>query len=1059
MRFGRIFYTAFLPVAIWLLFSARCYAQASDATVTGEVSDQSGKLVPSVTVVFTNINTGVPYTTHTNGDGTYILPALQPGIYRANVTRDGFKSIVKPDIELHVQDQVSINFVLQLGSVTETITVEGGAPIVNTESAAVSTVVDRQFVENMPLNGRSFQSLIALVPGVLLVPGGAVGDQGEFSVNGQRTEENYYTVDGVSANTGANSLDSMYSAGASGSVPGETALGTTQSLVSIDALQEFRIQTSSYSAEYGRTPGGQISLVTRSGTNDWHGSLFDYFRNDALDANNWFNNYNGFPRDKERQNDFGGTLGGPLSVPGLYQGKDRTFFFFSYEGLRLVVPHPAVKTLVPDIYLRTNAPPAVQPLLDVFPLPDNKTTSQMLPNDTTPSTASYSSPSTLDSISLRIDHSISDRFKLFGRFSDSPSASVKRGYASNNAVIGANHSAIETVTLGATNAFSPTLGNELRFNYTWNTTTFFSHADNFGGAQPLTAEQFLNGGTVPSFYRLAAYVDGIRVPYNLVRTQDKQQQLNVTDNLSVSHGAHNLRFGVDYRRLPIIGSDTLSSFYLQYFYFNESAVLQNNGSPTLIGPGPVVPEPVFTNFSAYAQDDWKATGRLSVSFGVRWEVNPAPGNLRGAPPANLNQITNLVTAVPAPPGTPVWQTRYRNFAPRLGLAYELRRAPGHETVLRAGMGLFYDTGNTNGAENFDGPGFVTFVVPPDSGFPLPPADLVVPPPSLATPYNAMFAAYDPHLRLPYTLQWNVAVEQALGANQALTFNYVGAGGRELLFSLFSAPAQLPQYGLFGLYLTTNGATSEYNSLQVQFQRRLSHGFQALASYTWSHSIDDASANFQDMNVLRGNSDFDVRNNFQAALTYQVPSGYANSVARAVLEHWGLDARISARSALPIDIIDGISFLPNGAFANLRPDVVPGQPIYVNSIPCASDPSQSCVPPGGRAVNINAFAPPAPTEANGNSPRNFVRGFGAWQTDLALRRDFPLHERLKLQFRAEAFNLFNHPNFGEILNDLSAYDATLFGTADKTLNNSLGGISTLYQMGGSRSLQLALKLVF
>ena len=178
-------------------------------------------------------------------------------------------------------------------------------------------------------------------------------------------------------------------------------------------------------------------------------SAYDYVRNDALDANNWFNNFNGFPKTQERQNDFGGTLGGALSVPGLYQGKDHTFFFFSYEGLRLVVPHPAVKTFVPDMFIRTNAPSAVQSLLDTFPLPDNMTLTPMPPNDLTASTASYSSPSTLDAYSLRIDHSINDKFKLFGRLAITPSESIQRGYVNNSAVIGANHSKIETLTLGA----------------------------------------------------------------------------------------------------------------------------------------------------------------------------------------------------------------------------------------------------------------------------------------------------------------------------------------------------------------------------------------------------------------------------------------------------------------------------------------------------------------------------------------------------------------------------------------------------------------------------------
>jgi hypothetical protein len=691
--------------------------------------------------------------------------------------------------------------------------------------------------------------------------------------------------------------------------------------------------------------------------------------------------------------------------------------------------------------LRQNSPAAIQPILNAFPIPDPN--SPILPNNIAIFTASYSHPSMLDSTSIRIDHSVNDKFKLFGRFGDSPSALVSR--SGDAAIVETSNTEIKTLTFGATNIFSPRLGNELRFNYTWNTATFSTENDTFGGAQPITATQFIAGGTLPSHYLLNAIVPS-PVFLSLQKNQAAQRQLNITDTFSTSHGAHNLKFGVDYRRLPIIGNDDMAVFSVVYFYFTDMDVLQNSPLPQVQSPGSIVSEPVFTNFSAFAQDDWKATSRLSLSFGVRWDVNPAPGNARGNPPANLNQITNLATAQLLPAGSPVWQTTYHNFAPRFGLAYQLRQSPGHETVLRGGFGVFYDTGNTTGAEGFDGPGFVTFSNP-SSGYPIPPADLILPPPDLSTPYNATFAAYDPHLRLPYTLQWNVAVEQALGASQVLTVNYVGSGARELLLSRFYFPIQLVNlYGNFGLQVNQNGATSDYNSFQAQFQRRLSHGLQALASYTWSHSIDDSSTNFFTFNLFRGNSDFDIRHNFQAAITYDVPSGYENPAARAILGHWGIDSRISARSALPFDITGGRTLLPDGSFVSVRPDIVPGQPIYL------SDPTA----PGGRVVNYNAFA--QPSGLNGDAPRNFVRGFAGWQADLALRRDFPLHERLKLQFRAEAFNVLNHPNFGAIENSLTE-GPTLFGRVIATLNNSLGGIGSLYQIGGPRSIQLALKVIF
>jgi hypothetical protein len=285
--------------------------------------------------------------------------------------------------------------------------------------------VDRKFVENMPLNGRSFQSLILLTPGVTAAPGAFTNGQGEFSVNGQRTETNYYTVDGVSANTGMADLTRA------GGTPSETAVGTTHSLVSVDALQEFRIRTSTYSAEYGRTPGAQISFQTRSGMNAWHGSLFDYLRNDVLDANNWFNDNAGLHKTAERQNDFGSTVGGPVRIPGLYNGKDKTFFFFSYEGLRLTVPQPALTVDVPDTALRQNSPAAIQPLLNAFPIQNGAEQG----NGLALFTGTYSSPSSVNAYSVRVDHTFGDKLQIFGRYADTPSDSLTRLAAANFATL------------------------------------------------------------------------------------------------------------------------------------------------------------------------------------------------------------------------------------------------------------------------------------------------------------------------------------------------------------------------------------------------------------------------------------------------------------------------------------------------------------------------------------------------------------------------------------------------------------------------------------------------
>jgi hypothetical protein len=445
-------------------------------------------------------------------------------------------------------------------------------------------------------------------------------------------------------------------------------------------------------------------------------------------------------------------------------------------------------------------------------------------------------------------------------------------------------------------------------------------------------------------------------------------------------------------------------------------------------------------------------------------VNPAPSNATGPSPYTVDQITDLATTKLAPAGTPLWRTDWLGFAPRIGVAYQLRHTPSYETVVRAGFGEFYDMGNAQGSSGFGGIGFSNFATSTGGSFPFTSAQLTLPPPSVAPPYNGNVWASDPHLRLPYTLEWNVAIEQALGSRNALTASYVGSAGRRLLTTFEYYPENLGNPNFNSnvcsgcLFVTKNGATSDYHALQVQFQRRLSRGLQALASYTWSHSIDEASNNFLLQKLERGTSAFDIRHNVQAALTYDIPGRYSNPVLSGILGHWGLDTRILANSALPADIIGTLSVDPvTRSFLNYHPNVVPGQPPYLYS-------SQY---PGGRALNYNAYQA-APDGVEGNSGRNSARGFGAWQMNMALRREFPIHERLRLQFRAEAFNIFNHPNFSNVLNFLGygpcgppppGQPLFCFGVSDNTLNVNLGGLNPLYQTGGPRSLQLALKLIF
>jgi hypothetical protein len=1025
--------------------------------MNGRVLDPSNKVISGADILVISDATGVQYSGKTNENGIYVVPNLPPGAYRLQVSKVGFKTLIKPDIVLSIQDALSINFTLPVGAVFETVTVEGGASMINTTDASVSTVIDHSYVENMPLNGRSFQDLILLTPGVVTQSpqngNSALGQTGEFSVNGQRTEENYYTVDGVSANIGAATGRSMVLfAGASGSVAGATALGTTQALVSVDDLQEFRVQSSTYSAEYGRNPGGQLSFETKSGTNQWHGTAYDYLRNGAFDAQDWFNDYFGTPEPALRQNDFGGTLGAPVTIPGLYNGKDKTFFFVSYEGLRLIAPQAATPSYVPDAALRASAPAVLQPALNAFPVQSPNGIDDTA-NGIAQFIGAWSNPSSLDSTSVRLDHVANNKLRFFFRFSDTPSSSTTRGTAGAPSVNQISSYAVRTYTAGVSTLFSGHLSNDFRLNYSSNDTTNRAVIDDFGGGTPVSFLQ-LSGLGSGSHAQFGLEYSGYYSALQQEESSGSQRQWNLVNTMSLSSGRHSFRFGVDYRRLAPFEFE--SSPYVAYFYLGEPLVQSNTAFTVLqaFNPG----HPLYMNFSAFAQDEWKVSQRLSLSLGLRWEVNPAPNITQGFKPYTVDFISSDPnTWTLASQGTPLWHTTWFNLAPRLGAAYILRKTPDSETVVRGGGGVFFDTGQQLGSAGFNGPGFVAQTYGFGS-FPIDAAALAPPimnPP--VAPYNAQVYGFSSHFQLPYTLQWNASIEQALGKSEALSISYVGSHASRLIQQTQFSPPVNPNATTFEII--QNGLTSDYNSLQIQFRRRLTRGLTALASYTWSHCLDYGSENYE-LGYQRGNCDFDVRHNLSAAFSYDLPNLGHSEFVDAVLHHWGLDDRFTARTAFPVTLYGNQVLQPNGQTYYAGLNFVPGQPVYIYGANCASvlqglgDLQQGKGCPGGWAINPNAFT--AATSGVGDAPRNFARGFGAWQTDMAVRREFPIHERLKLQFRAEAFNIFNHPNFGTIN---PSFGQLTFGQATTTLASSLGVLSPLYQQGGPRSMQFALRLVF
>jgi hypothetical protein len=1050
-----------------LMLALPLAAQSPSGVINGLVVDSSNHIIAGADILVINDATGVKYSGKTSEDGIYVVPNLPPAAYRLQVSKVGFKTLIKPDIVLNIQDALSINFTLPVGAAFESVTVEGGASMINTTDASVSTVVDQTYVKNMPLNGRSFQDLILLTPGIVTQSpqsGSTLGQQGEFSVNGQRTESNYYTVDGVSANVGAAPGQAMYSyAGSSGSLPVATALGTTQALVSVDDLQEFRVQTSTYSAEFGRSPGGQLAFETKSGTNQWHGSAYDYLRNGRFDAQDWFNDYFGRPESDLRQNDFGGTLGGPVDVPDLYQGKDKTFFFLSYEGLRLTAPQAATVSFVPDATLRANAPSPLSQVLNAYPIQSANGIDDTA-NGIAQFIGSWSNPSSLDSTSVRLDHVVNDRLRLFFRFSDTGSKAAAResgSFSPTDNTISAY--ALRTYTGAFSSVLSPRLGNELRLNYSSNNVTSNIVIDPLGGSSLANLRQLTQVGPT-SEPVIASIYSSYLLEFVQSHSSGAQRQWNLVDTVALVLGHHQFKFGLDYRRLASNAIDP--SFVPAYYYFSENDLETNNAFFYPQAYAPVYP--LYRNFSAFAQDEWKVSGHLNLSLGLRWDLNPSPGVTQGLKPYAI-QGTSPNTWTLAPQGTALWRTTWCNFAPRIGAAYVLRNALGLETVIRGGGGIFFDTGQQLGSIGFGSPVFFAAGTPRFMPFPGSAAGLVpnIGPPTLPLSY---LPSYVPNLKLPYTIQWNGSIEQALGKLQVLTVSYVGSYAARLLQQNEFTSSSNPLTSDF--IIAQNGLTSDYDALQLQFRRRLAKGLTSLASYTWSHCLDYGSQNYA-IGYQRGNCDFDIRHNLAAAFSYDVPNRGHSGLANAVLRHWGLDVRLTGRTAFPVSL-NGSTFLDPTTEQQMANglDLVSGQPIYLYGANCNSVYNElygNKLPcPGDRGINPCAFvnvgsAPGAPCTTYGMTgtilglaPRNFARGFGAWQMDMAVRRDFPIYERLKLQFRAEAFNICNHPNFGLINTNVGQ---NTFGQATATLASSLGVLNPLYQQGGPRSMQFALKLMF
>ncbi len=987
---------AFLLSCFCLGFSVLCLGQTDTGTILGVVSDSSGGAIPGAQVTIENQGTNLTQKVTTDSSGDFTSSPLAIGSYRVTVMAKGFGTKILSDLTLRVSDRMRLPIALQPGEVQQTVEVSGQSPLIDTASTTLGGVVTEQQVHDLPINGRSVASLLALVPGVELNGSGnqvSVGGKGTFSNEGGL----HFLLDGGDASrVDYDDMNNTY-----GSSAGRI------SRASVDAVQEFRVYTDSYSAEYGQTQGGVINLITKSGTNSLHASVFEYFRNDKLDARDYFNPVPEY-KPAYRLNQFGGTLGGPII-------HNKLFFFADYEGVRQRSGNVLIAQ-VPTAAVRATAVPVIQNAFTALPLPNGPVSA------TDPRFAQYtesvSNPLTENTGLIKVDWEASSLDHITARYNANQNLT--------NTYFGVAKGQIQTAPgmmqlgmVGYTRTITPNIVNEANVYYNR------FHVDPLASDDPTV----LNTPIIN-------FAAGSGVGPGLFNLHVANNSITWLDNLTWVKGRHQLKMGGQIiRNQP--NKELGFQQTISYLTFSDALANQAFSDGTL-----GFPEIGIRNTYAqfFIQDNFQASKKLSINMGVRYQYDTTPTESHGRI-ANFDLVTGRLD----PEGTSILNAPTLDFAPRFGIAYT--PFDSGKTVFRAGFGIFYsDLNGGNLAQNLPSnvpgfgfnasvnsvqvPGLVGLPFPNLGGFSIP-----------TTNFSAIVKNYQE----AYSEKWNFNIQQAIGGTAMLQAGYNGIRGNHLQEGidenrLFPGGTgrPFPQYG--SINMQTTGAISDYNALQVVFKKRASHGLSFNANYTWSHSLDDAPGVFEsyqdDHNALMdyGNSDFDVRHNLEFDTSYQIPG--APRVPKLIGSGWQLNVIGTIRSGFPYTVSCGCDPLDVGQSTG-RADLVPGASVI---------PVNFNVPTN--QLNLAAFA--TPVGHYGTLGRNVLFGPGAVNFDTSLFKDFSLTERQKIQFRAEFFNIFNHPQFSNpsaALNNLP-----FFGQTTTT-------VSTVEGFHTTRQIQFALRYSF
>lgn len=988
------------PIACCVLFVLPfgLRAQSTSAAITGLVDDPARAPVPGAKLTVINTETGARTSFITSDQGAYGVPGLVPGPYRIEVEKLGFKTIIQDGLVLHVQDNVQMNFHMALGSTSESITVESD---VNSTDASVSTVIDNHTIAELPINGRDYTRFNLLTPGSTQ----ANGQVAALSFNGMPIRLNEFQIDGVDATR----VDFPY-------VVNGAERGARLLTGSMETIEEFRAQTGSYQPEFGRAAAGYVNIATKSGTNIPHGTLWEYFRNNWLDARNFFNTKPA-PQAPFRYHDFGANISGPLH-------KDKSFFFLNYEGSRQRVGITGTGT-VPSALLRSQVlaqSPSLAPILTLFPSGTAPTSNPQIDNYTTVGNLQVRE----DTGSVKIDHSFSAANTFFARvnINDTHVVGPLLGVISN--ALGTLD--IQDVPIRVTNiaihdqhVFSPHLINEF-----------------LAGIQRVAMN--LNNGDQP--YPKVA-ITGLTVsPGTLGHTIQNNNIYQLSDSLSFTTGTHNLKAGMQLYRIQLDRKavDTTSVNYTSITDFINNSIF--SASRAVGNPGTATRG---YELAFYAQDSWHLARNLTFNYGLRWDYDVTPFD-----PANRQQTFDIATNKLARAGTDMFNSN-SDYSPRLGLVWQAVKP----LTIKAGYGIFYQAFGMGYAtqivtNNFPGNTTLLRSQIPVLSYPITPflsqGTLALP-----TVYG-----FDPNRHDVYTHQYNLTLEYAVTGSTALTVAYVGNHALNLrgvrnINLIDPATGTRPIPGFSNVNIDLDYGQGTYNSLQLNLKQRYSRGLQGSFSYTWSHAIDDVpdsasgSADPQDYNNLRaerGNGNYDIRHVASYELLYDLPMGSGKaflngtSALSRLASGWQLSSLGEFRTGVPVTVVLGVNTYGNGDLTNQRPNAVAGV-----------DPYTANPGPDGW-LSPSAFSLPA-RGTFGNLGRNTVFGPGYTQVDMSLIKNTTISDRYRVQFRTEVFNLFNRPNF-----DLpqATFGTPSFGHILNTFGRTLGA-------GVSRQIQLSLKLSF